>query len=389
MPKRTSTRLTKRTVEQTQPNRHVWDSEVPGFGVRGLPAGGSKFVFQFRTHGGQQGKLTIGSFPSMTVEEARRIAREHRTEIERGGNPSKARRAARAAPTVRELAMHYCDVYAVQRGLKPRTVKDARRLLERYALPKLGSHKAKDITPADVRKVMSYARDGSGRYEANRLRAVLSRMFTLAIRENVRTDNPCKGVEKYQEDQRWTHLSDQEVQMLLDACDRHSDQNAACAVRLLLFTGARLQEVIKASWDQFDLERGVWEKPSSHTKTKLRHRVRLSKTALSMLRRMRADDPEGDFLFPGRKLGSPRADLNRPWAAICKAAGLSGYRRHDLRRTTASFMLSEGADLTTVGKTLGHTQASTTARYAHLFEEVMQDGVDKASERMMRGRIAA
>lgn len=389
MPKRTRTRLTKRTVEETQPNRYVWDSEVPGFGVRGLPSGDRKFVFQFRSLGGPQGKLTIGSYPSMTVEEARRIAREHRTEVERGGNPSLGRRAERAAPTVREMAMHYCDVYAAQRGLKPRTVKDARRLLERYALPKLGSHKAKDITPADVRKVMSYARDGSGRYEANRLRAVLSRMFTLAIRENVRSDNPCKGVEKYHEDQRWTHLCDQEVQALLDACDRHSDQNAASAVRLLLFTGARLQEVIKASWDQFDLERGVWEKPSHHTKTKLRHRARLSQTALSMLRQMRADDPDGAFLFPGRNPRSPRSDLNRPWASICKSAGLTGYRLHDLRRTTASFMLSEGADLATVGKALGHTQASTTARYAHLFEEVVQVGVDRASERMMRGREAA
>ena len=325
----------------------------------------------------------------MTVDEARRIARELRSGVDRGENPSLGRLEERTAQALRDLASYYCDEYAVERGLKPRTVSDARRLLNRYALPRLGTRKVRDITPADVRKVVSNAREGSGRYEANRLRAVLSKMFTLAIQQGVRADNPCKGVERYHEDQRWTYLTEQDVWALLDACDRHPDPSAACAVRLLLYTGARLQEVVKASWDQFDLDGGTWEKPSHHTKTKLRHRVRLSKIALSMLRQMRAEDPSGTFLFPGRKQGAPRADLNRPWKSICEAAGLSGYRRHDLRRTTASFMLSEGADLATVGKTLGHTQTSTTARYAHLFEDVMQEGVDRASERMMRGRRAA
>lgn len=387
MPKRTSTRLTKRTVEQTHSGEYLWDSEVPGFGVRLLPSGSKRFVFQFRTIGGEQGRLTIGRFPSMTVDQARRIARECRTEVDRGGNPSLGRREERAAPSLRDLANHYCDEYAIERALKPRTIKDARRLLGRYALPRLGRRKVRDITPADIRKVVSEAREGSGRYEANRLRAVLSRMFTLAIQQNLRASNPCNGVERYREDQRWKYLPEEHVWALLAACDRYGDQNAADAIRLLLFTGARLQEVLKASWDQFDLEAGTWEKPSHHTKTKIRHRVPLSKSALRLLRRMRAEDFERVFLFPGRKLETPRADLNRPWKAICEAAGLNGYRLHDLRRTTATFLLSDGTPLATVGKVLGHTQASTTARYAHLFQDAMQDGLDKAGERMERGKI--
>lgn len=389
MPKRTCTRLTKRAVENAAPKSFVWDSEVPGFGVRVLPSGTRSFVFQFRTRAGEQGKITVGSFPTLTVEEARKLARDLRSEVEKGGHPSRTRKEARQAPTIRDLANYYCDEYGVQRGLKPRTIGDARRVLDSYALPQIGMRKVQDITVADVRKVVSRARDGSGRYEANRLRAVLSRMFTLAIQQNMRADNPCRGVEKFPEDQRWQYLGDEEVGALLAACDHYPDQNAANAVRLLLFTGARLQEVVKASWPQFDLERGVWEKPSHHTKTKLRHRVRLAVEAVEMLRQMREQDPTGDFLFPGRTQGRPRSDLNRPWTAICKAAGLNGYRRHDLRRTTASFMLSEGADLATVGKTLGHTQASTTARYAQLFEEVQQDGVNRAAARMTSRRKAA
>lgn len=389
MPKRTQTRLTKRIAETTSPGLCAHDSEVRGFGLRVTPAGARSFIFQYRTRAGEQGKVTIGAFPAMTVEDARRQARDLRSEVDRGGHPSRARRDQRAAPTIRQLGDDYCDVYAVQRGLKERTRRDARRLLENYAFPGIGLRKVNDVAPSDIRKVVSRAHEGSGRYEANRLRAVLSKMFSLAIQDDLRKDNPCKGVAKYHEDQRWRYLEDTQVRELLSACDRHPDQNAANAIRLLLFTGARLQEALSATWDQFDLDHGVWEKPSHHTKTKLRHRVRLADHTVTMLRQMRKIDPDGHHLFPGRKEGRPRSDLNKPWTAICADAGLEGFRKHDLRRTTASFMLSEGADLTTVGKTLGHTQTSTTARYAQLFEDVQQVGLNRAVARMTSIRTAA
>lgn len=204
-------------------------------------------------------------------------------------------------------------------------------------------------------------------------------MFTLAIQNDWRSDNPCKGVERFPEDQRWEYLSPDQVEALLSACDHYEDQGAATAIRLLLFTGARLQEVLKAKWDQFDLEAGVWIKPSHHTKTKIRHHLHLASLVTTMLRKMRAGDPDGTFLFPGRDGDKPRSDLNRPWPAILKLAGLPlNFRRHDLRRTTASFMLSTGAGLSTVGKALGHTQASTTHRYAQLFDAVQREGIDRA-----------
>jgi integrase len=382
LPKRAATRLTKRTVEDAEPNTSVWDSEVPGFGVRVTKNGARTFVFQFRTHCGDQGKIRIGSFPSMTVDQARKIARQHRAHVDDGGNPSADRKGARDAPSISDLADLYCGDYANARGLRPQTVKDARRLLNRYALPKFGRKKVHDITVADVQRMHGEARDGSGRYEANRLRAVLSRMFTLAIQNGWRIDNPCKGVEQFHEDQRWDHLAPDQVAALLDACDRYEAQNGANAVRLLLFTGARLQEVLKAEWSQFDLDAGVWVKPSHHTKTKIRHRLHLASAVVTLLREMREADPAGKFLFPGRDGTKPRSDLKRPWDAIMADAGLHGFRIHDLRRTTASFMLSTGSDLSAVGKTLGHTQASTTARYAHLFDDVQRDGVDRAVDRM-------
>jgi len=386
MPKRTQTRLTKNAVAATVYN--VWDSEVPGFGVRVLPSGLKTFVFQFRTLASDQGRITIGRFPALTVDEARKQAREFRNVVDRGGNPSRDRHEARHAPTMRDLADLYCNEYGPEKGLKAQTIKDARRMLDQYVLTGWGNRKVIDISTSDVRKMHSSARDGSGPYAANRLRAFLSKMFSLAIGEEWRSTNPCKGVDRYNEDQRWNYLSPGQVSALLDACDRYEDQGAANAVRMLLFSGARLREVLHATWDQVDLERGVWVKPSHHTKTKIRHQVHLADALVSLLQEMRDQDPTGTFLFPGRSDTAPRSDLKRPWTALLKEAGLPAFVLHDLRRTTASFMLSGGCSLAEVGKVLGHTQASTTARYAQLFESAQRDGINRAT-RTMTGGVTA
>ena len=141
----------------------------------------------------------------------------------------------------------------------------------------------------------------------------------------------------------------------------------------------------------------MWEKPSSHTKTKRKHRLELDGPALSLLRDMKERAAHPRLLFPGDpskgRLGNlgeratpiitkPRVDLKRPWRWITERAGLEGVRLHDLRRTLASFMLSGGASLATVGKALGHTQGRTTERYAQLSETVQRDALRAAGERM-------
>mgnify|MGYP003668476702 CR=1 FL=1 len=382
MPIRTADRLTKTLVDRAEPGSRTWDSEVPGFGLRVTAAGTKSFIFQFRSRTNEQGRIVIGRYPSMTVEQARRVAREHRVSVDQGGNPSRERQGTRASATLQDLATHYCDVYGPYKGLKDRTIKDAKSLLDRFALPKFGIRKVSELKSRDVRAIHNEARRGSSRYQANRLRAVLSRMFTLAIQNDWRTDNPCRGVERFSEDQRWDYLSEQQVPELLRACDGHHDQHAANAVRLLLFTGARLREVLKAEWAQFDLDAGLWVKPSHHTKTKILHRLHLAPTTVELLRSMRREGPSSQFLFPGRDGSKARSDLRRPWVQILKAADIGHHRRHDLRRTAASFMISTGSDLMTVGKALGQTQASTTQRYAQLFDDVQRAGVSRAVERM-------
>jgi integrase len=414
MPKRAATKLTKPVVEAARPGQWLWDGGdggLKGFGLRVTPAGAKTFIIRYRLPSGVQKYARIAAYPALTVDEARGEAKAKLAEVEMGGDPSKDRKDRRDAPTLTELADEYCDPYATSRGLKPRTVKDAKTVLAPI-LASLGRRKVAEITTVDVRKAHGEAREvrvrksgatggvggepatGQSPYQANRLLAVLSKMFNLSVELGWRNDNPCRGVRKFPEDQRWRHLSENEVGRLLQACDGYENQNAANAVRLLLFTGARLQEALKAEWQQFDLEEGLWEKPSAHTKQKRQHRLELEGPALDTLRSMREADPTGRFLFPGEpdahgRVSRARADLKRPWRWIAREASLSGVRLHDLRRTTASFMIDGQASLATVGKALGHTQASTTARYAQMSQTVQREALKGAGERMVALRVAA
>jgi integrase len=384
MPRRANTRLTKTIIDQAAPGTFCWDSGIPGFGLRVTTAGTKSFVFQFRTRCGGQGKITVGGYPAMTVDQARKIARAHRVTVDEGGNPSLDRKVKREAPTLNDLADYYCDVYGPNRPLKADTIKLARSLLGRYALPKFGTRKADTISMGDVRTMQQDARKNSSRFQANKLVRILSKMFNLGPELGCTVNNPCKGIEKDAEPPRSSYMSEDEVGALLRACDGHADQHAADAVRLLLFTGARLREVLNAEWCQFDLKRGIWTKPSSHTKTKRVHRLHVAPEVVRLLSEMRDRGLSDQFLFPGREGSKPRVDLKSPWSRILKRAEIGFFTPHDLRRTTASFMLSTGSDLAVVGKSLGHTQASTTKRYADIFDTVQREGTIRATDSMIR-----
>jgi integrase len=155
------------------------------------------------------------------------------------------------------------------------------------------------------------------------------------------------------------------------------DQDAADIFRLLLLTGARRGEVRSATWDQFDLEEGVWIKPATATKQKQRHEVPLNAPARQLLARRLSKRDTSPWVFPGRS-AHHRINLDRSWGLICKTAGITGLRIHDLRHSYASTLASAGVSLHTIGALLGHTQPQTTHRYAHLFDDPLRKATERA-----------
>jgi len=287
------------------------------------------------------------------------------------------------------LAKDYLERYAKPHK-RASSLRNDRQMLEKIILPKVGSIRVRAISRRDIETLHHGLK--ATPYRANRVLALLSKMFSLAIECGWRPDNAAKSIPRYHEDKREIWLTSEQVEDLLGALNAYLDQSAADAIRLLILTGAREGEVLSASWDQFDLRRGIWTKPSHHTKQKKIEHTPLSDAALQLLRRMhmtRTSLP----LFPGQK--GARVTIRRPWTQVCKAARLAtpeqipGKRRkfltiwkptvriHDLRHTFASHLVSSGESLHVVGKLLGHTQPQTTARYAHLADTAVRNAANR------------
>jgi integrase len=142
------------------------------------------------------------------------------------------------------------------------------------------------------------------------------------------------------------------------------------AIRLLLFTGCRLREILNLRWVEVDLERGLLHLPDSKTGRKT---VVLNTAALDILSAMPRQD---SYVVPSERRGQPRHDLKRPWDHIRSAAGLDDVRLHDLRHTHASFGVASGLGLPIIGRLLGHSSPLTTARYAHLADDPVRRASD-------------
>ncbi len=346
-------------------------------------AGAKAFILNYRT-AGRERRITIGSFPDWSVPAAREQAKNLKRRIDQGQDPMGDRHEERTAPTIADLAQRFEAEHLTRR--RSTTAKDYSSILRGHILPALGKTKVVDLRHADVEKLHRKIA-ATAPYRANRAVSVLSKMFSLAVKWELREDNPVRGIERAPEEKRERFLTPAEIARLGEALAVHPEKASCRAIRLLLLTGARRGEMLSATWAQFDLERGTWTKPSSATKQAKEHRVPLSGPALAVLGELRADTPDGcPFLFPGKREVDPKGkvtwapltEIKRAWGSVCKAAKIEGVRVHDLRHSYASILASSGLSLPIIGALLGHTQAATTHRYAHLLDDPLRAATEAA-----------
>jgi integrase len=370
-------KITARVIEAAGPGE-FWDTDVTGFKLIVTRAGAKSFAIEGRLHG-RKVKHTFGRVGTMTLEQARRRAKDLLFEIVQGRDPAATALAARREWTLKELVGEYKTGYLP--NLRPATQQHYTDHFDRFILPELGKRKVSDIAAADAlrlfrsvearcRRVVDEKVVRSGKTTANRVIATLSSLLSESVRLGLRTDNPCRAVRRNQESKRERYLSEHETARLLAACDASPHVVAANLIRLLVFTGARKGETLAARWSEFDLTKGIWTKPSHHTKQNRTHAVPLSQAALALLRDMRLEAEqagEKDWLFPGAQTGRRLVSPKRAVRRILEQAGLSGdVCLHTLRHSFAARVVSAGHGLHAAGRLLGHTQAATTHRYAHL-----------------------
>lgn len=295
--------------------------------------------------------------------------------------------AERAAPTVAQL----CDRFEAEH--LPRKRASTRReyvsMLRNYIRPHFGIHtKVADVAFADIDGLHRKITKTGHPYRANRTLAVLSKMFSLAIKWNMREKNPCRGVERNPKSKRKRYLSGEELGRLVSALAAHPDKEAADIVRLLFLTGARKGEVLGALWADIDLGSGIWTKLAANVKQATDHVVPLSAPARMLLGEIRARQAAkqkvlGEHVFPSADSSvGHRVDIDRDWRQLCRAANVDGLRVHDLRHSFASEVVSGGGSLPLIGALLGHANVATTQRYAHLYNDALRAAVEKVGARL-------
>lgn len=366
--------LTKRKIDLLQPREKdftEWDDSVRGLGLRVRPTGKKVFVCKYRNAEGRQRKLTLGAYGVLTLEEARKRARQAMAQAAGGNDPAQERADAKAAAEFVDFAERYLREHAAVRKT-PRSYKEDERMLRTKLLPRFGGRKLIEITRADVASLHQEMSDRP--YYANRNLALLSKMMNLAEEWGVKPDgtNPCRHVRKYREEKRERFLSTVEIARLwiaLESDERDGRESpAACnAVRLLLLTGCRMSEVLTLKWDY--VGSGFLALP--HTKTGAQRRS-ISVQAQALLDAI--PRAEGNpYVIVGREPGSHLTDLEKPWQRIRTRAGLDDVRLHDLRHTFASVAATGGMPLRMIGELLGHTSVQTTSRYAHLADDAVRE----------------
>ena len=369
--------LLRRLPTPARGNKVTYDDAVKGFGCRVTAAGGRAFILNYRRKlDGRERRYTIGSFPDWGTTAAREEAKRLKRAIDGGADPVGEQEENRAAATVADLCARFERDYLPRN--RPSTQRVYRQQIQTDILPALGRMKVAAVLHADI-DGFHHRLSARAPTHANRTLAVLSRMFNLAARWGWRSDNPCKGVERNQENKRHRYLTGAELTRLSAALAKLEDVSAANAVRLLLLTGARRGELLAAKWTDIDLEAGVWTKPASTTKQAALHRVPLSAAAVQLLTEMRAQaDDDAEWIFPARGDGH-RPHINGAWIELRKATGISDARLHDLRHTFASTLASAGLSLPVIGALLGHSTPTTTHRYSHLFDDPLRAATERAS----------
>ena len=364
--------LTKKCIDAT-PHPSVGqvflrDSKVPGFGVR-VTKNSKSFIMEKRIDG-QMFRWTLGSYGSLTLDEARKKAQAENGKISKGENPARDRKEKLHAATFGELK----GLYLKNQEPRKKSIHHDKNMLKNH-LTQWENRKLSTIKRVDVVTLHNHIGE-SARYAANRTVALLRRMFNLAKIWGVYTgENPAKGIEFFPEEKRERFVQPAEMPKLWEAIKAEPNVYIQSSFLLSLFTGARRGEILAMEWAHLTLNDAdpVWRIPT--TKAGRAHTLTLAPPVVALLRsipRMQGNP----YVFPSHRGVGHLVNISRAWRRIRERAGLLDVRIHDLRRTVGSMLKAAGEDLTLIGKVLNHSQLSTTAIYARLNLDPVRKALD-------------
>lgn len=348
----------------------IWDTELPGFGLRVRPSG-NYFWFVRLRHRGKHRRITLGKTTDLDAVLARSQARRLLAEAALDGLPKRA--AVKSTPTMNDFVTTHFDDLA--RVWKPSTAKRNANAWKIDLADHFGDILVADVSKADVVRWRDACAAGrEARF--NRAVPVLASLlkYAEALRMRRKGSNPCRGIPRYKRQAMERYLSPNEYARIgaeLRACENEAPKQVAI-VRLLLYTGARRSEIEKLRWEWVKPPRLVL--PDSKTGPKI---IWLNSQALAVLGSVERRD-DCPFVFPDCT-GTKPINVGMWWTKFRRRCALPDVRIHDLRHSFASTAIMGDVPLATIGKLLGHVLPETTAKYAHLADEFVADAAQRVS----------
>ena len=391
-------KLTKRVVESIPPDGNrdvvVWDTVLPGFGVRVKSSGTRSYLVQYRNRHGRSKRSTIGQHGRITLDQARKQAKQLFADVGAGNDPVTERRAARDAPTMNQLLDRYITDH-VEIHNKARTQAEFKRIVKLHIRPALGSLKAAGVTRQDVDRLHKSLR--STPRLANTVLSVLSKSFNLAELWGMRPDssNPARLIKRYPERKRARYATDEELRRLGAALhwveqEQSEHPSVIYAIRLLALTGCRLSEVIALQWDDVQFDSHQLNIRDAKAGGRLQSVGTVTMKTLAELPRHDGSPWVLPHADASRHL--PDYTLKKAWRRIRALADLDDLRLHDLRHTVGTFAGQTGANAFLIRDKLGHATTAMTNQYVNHSHEPLRRLSNRVESRVdgaMTGNIQA
>jgi integrase len=349
--------LTARFVDSINPTQgkrlEYFDEEVPGLALRVTEHGVKSWTILYR-HRSRLRRLTLGSAAVISLAKARERARDELYAARKGADPATDKQAGRKADTIGDLAELYVEKWAKPRK---RSWKADQHLLKHKVLPTWRHRAITDITRQDVRLLVEGIAEAGAPIVANRVAALLSKLFAFALDRDLVQASPAVRIPRPgQEHQRDRVLSDDELRALWQSFTALGPTMGAF-YKLRLLTAQRGGEVTAMRWQDLDLDGGWWTIPAGASKNRLAHRVPLTGSVVTVLKSLQPNDSAtAEYVVAG-------ARGKRQQSEAAATFTVENFRGHDLRRTAASMMASGGIPRLTISKILNHVERSVTAVY--------------------------
>lgn len=357
------------TCPQTKSKTTYTDTQVKGLMLEIRPSGTKTYYLRYQSARGKTVQYKLADAKDLSVEKVRALAEKVRGDIALGNDPREAKQRIKNAPSLEKFAS---ELYIPYIKTYKRSYETDEGMLRNHILPYLGKKYMDTISKQDVIALHTKLLEkGLKPSSANRPIIIIRYMYNLALQwEAPGVDkNPTTGVRLLEENnKRERYLSHEEVQKLKEQINKSENPLLKYIIPMLLLTGARRSEALKARWEDFDLEKKIWTIPETKS-GKTRH-VPLSDGMIELLKEIPRKS-KSFYLFPNPRTGKPFGTIYRSWNTARTRAGLKDVRLHDIRHSSASFLINAGVSLYIVQQILGHTQVATTQRYAHLSQQTL------------------